>query len=134
MSAFDKSLKSEWNNQGISKAQFSRVFSKDIANGDGKLTGHTPDIFDVGSLFDILQSLHIDEGAFMFNFRDELIEGANVINAHFKRFGIEMHKRIDGKTSKTKCIFCPPPGYFKRDQENLEDSSAPYAITSLIKR
>ena len=114
MSAFAESLETDWNNQGISKAQFVRVSSEDIANGAGQLTGHTTNTFDSGSLFKILQLLCIDDGAFIFNSRDELIQGVNMIIAHFKKVGMEMYIGIDGKKSKTECIFFLPTGYFKQ--------------------
>ena len=42
------------------------------------------------------------------------IEGVNLINATFKKFGMEMHIGRNGKASKTECMFVPPPGFFKR--------------------
>ena len=78
--------------------------------------------FADGVIFNILQILYIDDGAFIFNSRKDLIKGVNLINETFKKFGLEMHIGRNGKASKTECIFFPPPGYF--NQRALEPANA----------
>ena len=41
------------------------------------------------------------------------MKGVQFIYDHFKRLGLEMHIGKGAKSSKTECIFFPPPGFFK---------------------
>ncbi|MCP4745472.1 MAG: hypothetical protein GY874_04910 [Desulfobacteraceae bacterium] len=123
MSAFAEALETEWGKKGIEKAEFSRVSTESFQNLEGQLLGQKPKKgFANGVIFNILQILYIDDGAFIFNSRKDLIKGVNLINDMFKKFGLEMHIGRNGKASKTECIFFPPPGFFK--QKALETSSA----------
>ena len=73
MSAFAESLETEWEYQGLGKAEFVRAQTGDIESEIGQLTSHplinsnelTP--YGEGSIFEILQLLYIDDGAFIFN-------------------------------------------------------------------
>ena len=69
--------------------------------------------FANGVIFNILQILYIDDGAFIFDSRGELIKGVTLINNLLKFFGLEIHVGRDRKKSKTECIFYPPCGFLK---------------------
>ena len=60
------------------------------------------------------QTLYVDDGAFIFNSREDPIKGISIVNAQFKKIGMAMHIRKNGKASKTECIFPPPSGYSKQ--------------------
>ena len=120
MSIFAKSLEMQWNDRDLQQAQFPIVSIEEMEDGKGQLTSHKPG-------FEILQVLYLDNGAFVFNTREDLIEEANIINLQFRTFGMEMHIGTNGKKSKAECIFFPFPGYFK--QVLLEDTLNPDLTT-----
>ena len=52
--------------------------------------------------------LCVDNGAFLFTSKDDMLKGANVLFEHFEMFGLNFHTgRNDGK-SKTEAMFIPP--------------------------
>jgi hypothetical protein len=57
---------------------------------------------------EILQSLNVDDGAFPFGTRDDLMKGMELIYHHFCRFGMKMHIGRGTSQSKTECVFSPP--------------------------
>ena len=59
-------------------------------------------------MFKIMQILYLNNGAFIFESRVDLIKGVNLINSLFKNIGLEMHIGRDEKASKTECIMFPP--------------------------
>jgi hypothetical protein len=64
--------------------------------------------------YEILQLLYVDYGAFPFPSREALVDGLSLIHSHLARFGLEVHIGRNGITSKTECIFFPPPQFFTR--------------------
>ena len=90
MSAFAESLETEWEHQGLGKAEFVRTPAGEVGNDFGQLTSHPlidsncPTPYGEGWIFEILQLLYIDDGAFVFNNRADLERGAEVVNKHFK--------------------------------------------------
>ena len=77
-----------------------------------KLTGHKKKRFEQGTLIALFCVLYVDDGAFMFENRNQLTRGLTLIYQHFTRFGIEMHMGKGRKASKTECVFFPPQGFF----------------------
>ena len=77
-------------------------------------------------MFKIMQILYLDDGAFIFETRNELIKGVNIINSLFKKFGMEMHVGRNEKASKTECIMFPAPGALT--QKYIENPNAPPLI------
>ena len=73
----------------------------------------SPKNFNSGDLFELIQTLFLDDGAFVFENRDDLIKGVSTIKRVFKYFGLEMHIGRNGEKSKTECVFFPPPQFFK---------------------
>ena len=131
MSAFAESLETEWEHQGLSKAEFMRTPVEEVGNDFGQLTSHPlidsncPTPYGGGSIFEILQLLYIDDGAFVFNNRANLERGAEVINEHFKKFGMEMHVGRDEKKAKTEFMFVPTQEFFK-----VLKPRSPYGVRS----
>ena len=130
MSAFAESLEKEWRQSNIKTAQFMRASQDYIMNGKGSLTGQAKtrdSIFPYGkgSIFNILQILYIDDGAFIFSNRDNMIKRAEIINRHFKKFGMEMHAGRDGKESKKEYLWIPIQPFLKTavDELGFEDKN-----------
>ena len=66
-----------------------RVLADEIANGKGQLTGHTlksktNNSYGTKSLFNILQILYLDNGAFIFAYQEDIIKGTKIIDKQFK--------------------------------------------------
>ena len=76
--------------------------------------------------------LYVDDGAFPFEDREQLMLGAQLIFDHFKIFGLEMHIGRGGKSSKTECVFIPPPGFFQK--KHILPESDNVRMDELIKR
>jgi hypothetical protein len=60
----------------------------------------------------ILQCLYVNNGAFIFTSRADMMQGLALVYCHFGRLGIEMHIGRGETPSKTECVFFPPPGFF----------------------
>ena len=101
------------------KAKFSRVSLVNCINQSGQVLGHKLKMgFAHREIFEIMQILYLDDGAFVFNSRKDLIKGVNLINSLFKKFGLEMHIGKNNKASKTECIFFPPSRVFQPIQKD----------------
>ena len=74
---------------------------------DGQICSHTPVMFTSKNLpaYEILQCLYVDDGAFPFGTREDLINGMELIYQHFGRIGLEMHIGRGTSESKTECVF-----------------------------
>lgn len=108
-------MEKKWEESGIEKAEFSRISSTNFAEFEGQLTGHKLNKkgFADGTIFNILQILYLDDGAFIFSSRNDLVKGVNLINQVFSIFGLEMHVGRNGKASKTEYMFVAPPVFSK---------------------
>ena len=127
MSAFAEALESQWSEKGIHQAEFSRVSTNDVGNCTGQLLGHELSKmgFKDGIIFKVMQILYLDDGAFVFSSREDLITGVTLINSLFKKFGLEMHIGRNNKSSKTECIFFPPPGFFNQPTIHNSNNAPP---------
>ena len=79
-----------------------------------KLTGHKKKIFEQGTLLTLFCVLYLDDVAFIFEDRDQLTRGLNLVYQHFTRFGLKMHVGRGKKAYETECVFFPPPRFFRR--------------------
>ena len=79
----------------------------------GKITGHKKKYFEQGTLLALFYVLYVDNGVFTFEDRDQLTRGLNLICQHFTKFGLKMHVVKGNKSSKTECVFFPPPVFFR---------------------
>lgn len=108
MTAFAKKLEEEWDKEGIAKAIFQQTpfdkFKK------GQLIGHK--ISESEYWFDVIQTLYLDDGAFIFESRTDMIKGITLIKRTFEMFGLEMHIGRGDTPSKTECVFFPQPEFF----------------------
>ena len=111
MMAFAKTLEDEWTALVLSKAEF--VCNDNSPRSTRKLVSHRPGTFSSGILFDLFCMLYVDNGAFVFEFRTDIKKGITLLSDNFSRFGLEMYIGTGGKSSKTECVFFPPPDFFK---------------------
>ena len=87
-----------------------RVSQDDLDNQVGQILGHglNKSGYKEGIVFKIMQILYLDDGAFIFDSRIDLIKGVKLIDSLFKKIGMEMHVGKNEKASKTECIMSPP--------------------------
>ena len=109
MMAFAKTLEQKWTSLGLRKAQFAR--KDNSPRSTRQLVIHRSGTFSSGILFDLFCMIYVDDGAFVFESRTDIEKGITLISDHFARFGLKMHISTL-KTSKTECVFSPPPGFF----------------------
>ena len=93
-----------------------------------QLTGHTlksktNNPYGTRSIFDMLQILYLDDEAFIFACREDLIKGIKMIDKQFKKFGMEMHVGQNEKESKSECMSIPPQAFFKDILLPIHDES-----------
>jgi hypothetical protein len=100
MQAMAEALEKEWGD--IDMPQF-RHFEK---RNSGRLLGQ--DWKAKGKLFELCYLLHVDDGAFIFTNRRDMIKASRIIHQTMARFGLIMHVGRDGKPSKTEAM-CHPP-------------------------
>jgi hypothetical protein len=62
----------------------------------------------------------VDDGAMLFENREDLKKGTNLIMSHFVRFGLEMHIGCNEKQSKTECVYFPA---FQHEYESTDTSN-----------
>ena len=85
MSAFAETLEAAWKQEQIGVCTVrSYVGSSLTLSGKGKLRGHRPKEYFSRELtaVEILQCLYVDDGAFIFNSKIDMIEGMKTINFH----------------------------------------------------
>ena len=113
MSAVTETLDKELERNGIEKPKCRGVNSQEIYQG--LLTGQIPKNFKSGREISLLEFLYIDDGAFVFGSRANLIKGLKIIKRVFEDFGLEMHVGTSIEASKTECIFYPTSDWFKKE-------------------
>eukprot|EP00978_Attheya_sp_CCMP212_P009953 scaffold23798_cov44-Attheya_sp.AAC.1 len=86
-------------------------------NKRGRLTSQSPK--SKGAEFDLFYFLYVDDGAMLFDTREHLAEGTQLLFSHFARFGLEMHIGIGDKKSKTECVHFPAAN--QQQPANLEN-------------
>ena len=126
ISAFAESLEIEWRNEGLETAKFTRTTWEEIEQGHGQLIGHSlrkDGTYGTGDIFDVLQILYLDDGAFIFTTRKDAERGADLIAEQFKKFGMEMHVGVDGKAAKTEALYVPVRAFFDDLPRAIQDES-----------
>eukprot|EP00978_Attheya_sp_CCMP212_P016715 scaffold44003_cov57-Attheya_sp.AAC.1 len=78
-----------------------------------------PGILSKGAEFDLFYFLYVDDGAMLFDTREDLAKGTQLLFSHFARFGLEMHIGIGDKKSKTECVHFPAVN--QQQPANLEN-------------
>ena len=107
---FSKTLEDEWNAPELIKAQFSCKENSPISTR--QLVIHQPVTFTSGTLFDIFCMIYVEDSAFGFKCRNYIERGITLLSDHFARIGLKMHIGTGKNSSKTECIFFPPPCFF----------------------
>ena len=102
MNAFAETLAKKWD---FNKLGFNWFPETKSGIKNGRLTGQSPKA--KGTLFDLFYFLYVDDGAMLFETREDLINGTRLIMEHFGIFGLEMHIGRGGKRSKTECVHFP---------------------------
>ena len=112
MSAAAETLEPAWRQADIEVLTVAH--NKDDEIDTGYIRGHTPRMYTSRKLtaYEIYQLLYVDDGAFPFPTRDALIKGLSLIYSHLARFGLEVHIGRGDESSKTECVFFPPPQFF----------------------
>jgi hypothetical protein len=112
MSTAAKTLEVKWREAGIAVLKVAHSSNDELESGC--IHGHTPCIYNSTRLttFKIFQLLYVNNGAFPFLDRNTLIAGIKLIYSHFACFGLEIHIGWGEESSKTKCVFFPPPQFF----------------------
>jgi hypothetical protein len=112
MSAAAETLEPAWRQAGIKVLTVAHT--KDDEINTGYVWGHTPRMYTSRKLtaYEIYQLLYVDDGAFPFPTRDALIKGLSLIYSHLACFGLKVHIGRGDKSSKTECVFFPPPQFF----------------------
>ena len=85
--------------------------------------------------FTASESLYADDAAFLCTSRASLEKSAVIIDRHFSKFGLQVHRGRDGKKSKTECMFFPAPGkrYEDADTSNVPVDNGYYTFTRKFK-
>ena len=113
MSAFAETLEQEWETASIPKASFYHTPLDNLQKG--QLISHptSKSYLRVSDIFKIIQTLFVDDGAFIFESREDLTKGLEILKKVFDYFGLEMHLGKGNKASKTECVYFPEPAFFK---------------------
>ena len=114
MNAFAETLADKWK---FDKLEFRWFPETSSVKKKGRLTGQSPKT--LGTKFDLFYFLYVDDGAMLFDNRNDLIEGTRLIMNHFARFGLEMHIGRGEKKSKTECVLFPA---FESEYEDKDTS------------
>jgi hypothetical protein len=85
MSAFAETLENEWRNAGIDTCTVQSVVGPKLTAGKGQIHGHLPKEYISPQLttVEILQCLHVDNGAFIFTSWEDMAQGLVLIHKHF---------------------------------------------------
>ena len=114
MNAFAETLSKKWK---FAKMEYKWFPQSKNGNKRGRLTSQSPK--SKGSEFDLFYFLYVDDGAMLFDTREDLAEGTQLLFNHFARFGLEMHIGVGDKKSKTECVHFPAAD--QQQPANLEN-------------
>jgi len=120
------SLKKEWEKEQIKCPEFKRFPDTQKGVPRGRLRGQGK---ANGKIFDFWKSLYADDGAFLFETRNDLEKGAKLIYTHFRRFGLQMHIGENGKESKTEAVVFTAAGIPYDDYDTSPVPVGPGYIT-----
>lgn len=122
MSAVAEYLNKEWDTIGKQRISCNRVnLESDLHKG--VLISQPASKLNQGEAFELLEILFIDDGAFIFNSRDDLCCGLEQIRKVFAKFGLDVHIGKGDEPSKTECMYVQCT-YLNR--EDLNTSLTPH--------
>ncbi len=107
MQAATETLLKKWTQHGLTPLNFQYPEQTDHSEHGPFLAGQPINQPQSLSILQIFCILFVDDGAFIFETRNQLIKGAQLIYDTFKQFGLNMHIGKDGKPSKTEAMFFP---------------------------
>jgi Reverse transcriptase (RNA-dependent DNA polymerase) len=125
MQAFAEVLEKKWSSSWDIKALQFNYMLKGSSNF-GKINGQNPTA--KGKNFSLFYLLYIDDGVFMFNSRDDLEKGTNMLYDLFKMFGLSMHIGENGKKSKTEAMYISPSFIEDANSHVLNEITSPIPV------
>jgi hypothetical protein len=106
MQAMSETLKDKWETADIQTVNLRHF--KDTGKHRGRMRGQAWDT--KGTTFKINHILSVNDIMFIFETKNDMIKGAEILRKHMLHFGLLMHHGKDGKKSKTDTVYFPPPG------------------------
>ena len=124
MNAFAEMLEQEWDMAKLGKATFNHLST---SNPDELVTGQCVSHnakSQLSEVLQVIQTLYVDDGAFIFNSRRIMTIGLELVNKVFASLGLEMNMGrgygTDSQTeSTTKCMYIPPTFFYRLPEELL---------------
>ena len=109
MTAFAETVEIVRKEQGIEVVTARSVTEEDFEEGKRAVKSHTPRQYMSRSLtsFKIFQCLYVDDVAFIFHTRGDMVKCLDLVYKHFARLGLDMHIGRGTTASKTECVFFP---------------------------
>ena len=100
---FTETIELEWIKEGLTMISLRQQMNS--PRYTVQLTGHKSKTFTKRYLIHIFCILYVDDGAFTFKNRSQLVRGLELIYLHFNKFGLEINTGRGNTASKTKCVF-----------------------------
>ena len=84
--------------------------------------GKKVSIKTAGEKFSFWKSFYVDDAAFVYLSRKDVVDGAKLVQAHFARFGLTVHcgDKRTGADSKTEAMFFPAAGKKATDADTAD--------------
>jgi hypothetical protein len=111
MQAFAETLEDSWEEADIEVPTYN--YHPNRERPIGRLVNQRTK--SKGTLLLLNNLLYVDDGAFIFTNKTDMIKAAEIIFDHFARFGLIMHIGKNGKKSKTEAMYFPPKLLTKND-------------------
>jgi hypothetical protein len=119
MQAFAETLEQNWRKWGLDPPEFK--FMDRGLKSKGRLLNQSTAA--TGTAFNLFYLLFVDDGAFLFNTKEQLIKGAELLYDHFHKFGLKMHIGKHNEASKTEIMYFPPN--LQTDISNMNNLQIP---------
>ena len=84
-----------------------------------------------GNEFAVPDSLYADDSAVIFCSRSDVDEQVPRVNAHFRRWGMEVHEGSAAKDSKSEVLFVAAPEHMYDDPETYTDDDGPRDLSNV---
>jgi hypothetical protein len=104
MQAMAETLTPLWTQAKIKMPQYR--FHKETKSYRGRMNGQG--LTAKGTSFELLLSLYVDDGSFLFKTKQDMAKGTTILFHHIQRFRLLMHIGRNGSKSKTEALFIPP--------------------------
>lgn len=121
MQAFAETLEKNWKEWGLTAPEYK--YMNRGTNFQGRFFNQATTA--QGTVFDLFYLLFVDDGAFLFENKEQLAKGAELLYKHFRKFGLQMHVGRFNETSKTEVMFFPPN---LQKQENADTATTTFPV------